>query len=220
MRSDKIKICLTGGPSAGKTTALDLIRREFSTFSTTIPEAASILYKGGFPREISGTHPEDAARCAQRAIYFTQVQMEKLFESKQGPSLIFCDRGTLDHPAYWPGSAKDFFEDVGTTVDVEVARYDFVIHLQTAAKEHGYDETNIVRRESPEEAASVDQRILESWKPHPRRVIIPSTLAFHDKITTVFRTVEKLLEGHPEFQRSAQNLRSRFSEFSVWSASP
>ena len=210
---------MTGGPSAGKTTVIEIIRREFSSVSSTIPEAASILYQGGFPREMLGAPKDEIIRCAQRAIYFTQIQMEKLFESTPGKQLIFCDRGTLDHPAYWPDSANSFFQDVKTDLQTEIARYDFVIHLQTAAKEHGYDTSSLVRRENHEEAMTVDRRILDSWKDHPRRVIIPSSLSFHEKISTMFQTVELLLKGHPEFQQPARNLRSRFMETSNWTAS-
>ncbi|MBN8554418.1 MAG: ATP-binding protein [Deltaproteobacteria bacterium] len=209
---------MTGGPSAGKTTVIEIIRREFSSVSSTIPEAASILYQGGFPREMQGVPRSEITKCAQRAIYFTQIQMERLFEAIPGKQLIFCDRGTLDHPAYWPESAENFFQDVKTDLQTEVSRYDFVIHLETATKEHGYDASSLIRRENHNEAVTVDKRILDSWKDHPRRVIIPSSLSFHEKISTVFQTVEILLKGHPEFQQPAKNLRSKFMETSSWAA--
>ncbi len=190
--ASKIKICLTGGPCAGKTTVVDIVRREFSQTAVTIPEAASILYGGGFPRFQSA----EGIKSAQRAIYYTQVEMEKIFELMTGPQVLFCDRGTLDHPAYWPlGDSECFFKSVNSSIENEVNRYHLVIHLQSAKAEHGYQNLNAVRKESPDEALLVDQRILESWKPHPQRVIIPSTLTFQNKIDTVFQEIEAFLKG-------------------------
>lgn len=191
MRST-VKICLTGGPSAGKTTVLDIIRREFKSHAVVIPEAASILYQGGFPR----SETPEGIRCAQRAIYYAQIQMEQLFANEYADeTVIFCDRGTLDHPAYWPDQGESFFESVDTTAAKEAERYDLVIHLQTALETHGYDTSNPVRKETPGEALALDRKILSSWAIHPQRIVIPSRISFHDKITTVFDQINDYLEG-------------------------
>ncbi|NDI06057.1 MAG: hypothetical protein EBY58_07285 [Rhodobacteraceae bacterium] len=44
------KIVLTGGPGGGKTTAADLFRRELGEKVVVVPEAATMLFSGGFPR--------------------------------------------------------------------------------------------------------------------------------------------------------------------------
>lgn len=43
-------IVITGGPSGGKTTLIEAIKKELIKEVTTIPEAASLLYRGGLPR--------------------------------------------------------------------------------------------------------------------------------------------------------------------------
>ena len=45
------RIVLTGGPGGGKTTAADLMRREVGDRIVIVPEAATMLFSGGFPRE-------------------------------------------------------------------------------------------------------------------------------------------------------------------------
>ena len=45
-----VRIVLTGGPGGGKTTALDLFRRELRERVVAVPESATIMFTGGFPR--------------------------------------------------------------------------------------------------------------------------------------------------------------------------
>jgi dephospho-CoA kinase len=44
------RIVLTGGPGGGKTTAADLFRREIGERVVVVPETATMLFAGGFPR--------------------------------------------------------------------------------------------------------------------------------------------------------------------------
>src|SRR5688572_33265034 len=46
----RCRIALTGGPGGGKTTAADLFRRELGEAVVVVPESATILFAGGFPR--------------------------------------------------------------------------------------------------------------------------------------------------------------------------
>ncbi|MEO7730300.1 MAG: hypothetical protein ABIY55_04965, partial [Kofleriaceae bacterium] len=58
------RIVLTGGPGAGKTAVLELMRRTLCKHVTVLPEAAGIVFGGGFPR---GAVPV-LRRASQRAI--------------------------------------------------------------------------------------------------------------------------------------------------------
>ena len=60
------RIVLTGGPGAGKTAVLELVRQHFCEHVHVLREAASVLFGGGFPRASSGA----ALRAAQRAIFY------------------------------------------------------------------------------------------------------------------------------------------------------
>jgi DNA helicase TIP49 (TBP-interacting protein) len=44
------RVVLTGGPGAGKTAVLEVIRRALCRHVHVLPESAGILFGGGFPR--------------------------------------------------------------------------------------------------------------------------------------------------------------------------
>ncbi len=159
------RIVLTGGPGAGKTAILELVRQSFCAHVQVLPEAAGILFGGGFPR---GPSPV-LRRAAQRAIYFTQRELETTSAGK----VSLCDRGTVDGSAYWPGP-DDFWTCVGTTREAQLLRYDAVVHLRTPTSERGYNQANPLRIETAAEAAVIDERIFAAWDGHPRRHVVES----------------------------------------------
>lgn len=183
------RVVLTGGPGAGKTAVLELIRRSFCGHVRVLPESAGIVFGGGFPR---GTTPE-LLRPAQRAIFHVQRELEAVGE-EGNPAIVLCDRGTVDGSAYWPGP-DPFWAAVGTTHADELGRYDAVIHLRTPALDRGYDHRNPLRIESPEQAAAIDARIARAWEPHPRCFVVDAAPDFLSKAA---RAVEILRAELPE----------------------
>ena len=97
------KIVITGGPCAGKTTAMSWIQSNFTKLGYTVlfvPETATELITGGVAPWTCGTNA-DYQKCQMKL----QLEKERIFE--QGAStmpvekvLIVCDRGTLDNKAY------------------------------------------------------------------------------------------------------------------------
>jgi predicted ATPase len=178
------RIVLTGGPGAGKTAVLEMVRRSMCRHVHVLPEAASIVFGGGFPRLDDTT----CRRAAQRAIYRVQRELEVTGDAHR-PAIILCDRGTIDGLAYWPGRVEDFWTAAGTTAEAELSRYDRVIHLRTPSNGQGYNHANPVRTESPEVAAAIDARILAAWSEHPRRHVIEATGEFLDKAAASFEVL-------------------------------
>ena len=176
------RIVLTGGPGGGKTALLELIRRSFCEHVHVLPESASVVFGGGFPRD---AHVE-CQRAAQRAIFHVQRELEATGDSHH-PAVVVCDRGTPDGLAYWPGPEEDFWESVASSHDAEMRRYDAVIHLRTPGEGAGYNHQNPLRTESAGTAAEVDVRILEVWQRHPRRFVVASTAEFLDKCSEALR---------------------------------
>jgi predicted ATPase len=169
------RIVLTGGPGAGKTAVLELARQYFCKHVLVLPEAAGILFGGGFPR--SDVLLERAA--AQRAIFRVQRELEQIGDHRDELAVVLCDRGTIDGEAYWPGPLT-MLESLGEDRDNELARYERVIHLRTPAG-NNYNYSNPLRIENAKEAALIDERILRVWDGHPRRDVIASTDDFLDK---------------------------------------
>ncbi len=184
------RVVLTGGPGAGKTAVLELVRQHFCRHLRVLPESASILFRGGFPR----TQEALGKRFVQRAIYFVQRELESWGLSGGDTALLLCDRGTVDGAAYWPGP-DDYWKELATTREREMARYDAVIHLRVPPPGRGYDHANPFRIETPEEAAAIDQRIARLWDGHPRRHFVESARHFVDK---AYRTLELLRQELPE----------------------
>jgi predicted ATPase len=187
------RIVLTGGPGDGKTTAADLYRREIGEDVVIVPEAATILYLGGFPR----TGELEVRRATQRAIYHVQLNLEDAQAAHYRSRILLCDRGTIDGAAYWPGPTEDFFAHQGTTLEAELLRYDAVIFFETAAVggieiEGG----NPTRIESNEQAIRLDRTLREMWSKHPNFVFIPHNSSFIKKVNSGLEEVAKVVALH------------------------
>jgi predicted ATPase len=181
------RIVLTGGPGAGKTAVLEMMRKTLCEHVKVVPEAASVVFGGGFPR----TEALEARRAAQRAIFFIQRELEAAVTA-ENVSIALCDRGTVDGLAYWPGSGE-LWSAVGTTHDEQLARYHAVIHLRTPALETGYNHQNPLRVESAVQAAEIDARIVAAWAAHPRRFEVGSSPDFLAKVARVIELVRNEL---------------------------
>jgi predicted ATPase len=169
------RIVLTGGPGAGKTAVLEVIRKAMCRHVHVLPESAGIVFGGGFPRG-------DALllrRSAQRAIYYVQRELETTALSDDFATVV-CDRGTIDGLAYWPGP-EDLWRSVGTSLAEQLARYDVVIHLRTPPLENGYKRDNPLRVETAAEATAIDVKIAAAWAEHPRRFEVPAANDFLTK---------------------------------------
>lgn len=181
-------IVITGGPGAGKTAVLDIVSRMLNHHIAVLPEAASLLFSGGFPRRSS----DAARRAAQRAIFHVQHELETLAQEEDHIRCAICDRGTLDGLAYWPGPAEEFFSQLHTTREQEFARYQTVIHLRTPTV--GYNHQNPLRIETAEEAAALDERIVKAWDGHPRRFFIENAPDFMSKAQAALDAIVRTLK--------------------------
>lgn len=183
-------IAITGGPGAGKTTLLEVVRKTLCHHTVIVPEAASILYGGGFWRLDSAP----ATKSAQRAIFKVQTEMQKIVLNEKKWNLALCDRGTIDGLAYWPDSEENFFTENQAILNTEYANYSAVIHLRSPGEQQGYNHQNPIRTESPEQAHQLDRKIEYIWKNHPHYFQIPSTDHFLDKINQSVAIIKKFID--------------------------
>ena len=215
-------VVLTGGPGAGKTAVLEVVKRSFCEHVVVLPEAASIVFGGGFPRRESLA----ARKAAQRAIACVQRELETLVDEEHEAAVALCDRGVLDGLAYWPDDRASYLAAIGTTEPEALARYAAVIHLRTPTAERGYDHRNPLRVESATDAAAIDARIAEAWAGHPSRFEVESTADFIDKIVHVVARIRDVVPAccrtHPlvGIETSADGDQGAFSTTSCSSKSP
>ncbi len=197
------KIVLTGGPCAGKTTALSRIEQELHDMGYrvfVVGESATELIKGGI-------RPFGEKKFSmidfQRFILQYQREKEQIYERaisflpEEEQCVLLYDRGLLDNKAYI--TDKEFQEIVkeqGCSELDMLDSYDMVLHLVTAADgcpEFYTLENNGARSESVEEAIRLDQRTQHAWTGHNRLVIIDNTTDFETKINRALENIYQVV---------------------------
>jgi predicted ATPase len=194
----RCRIVLTGGPGGGKTTAADLFRREIGQRVVIVPEAATLVFSGGFPR----CTERHAVMASQRAIFHVQRNLEDVQSAQYPDRILLCDRGTVDGAAYWPDEdPMEFFAAQETTLEQELARYDGVIFFESAAVGGlSIEGGNPIRNESLEQAVALDARLRALWSQHPRFIIVRHNPSFFKKISFALAVLEGMvaeLNGRP-----------------------
>ena len=194
------KIVITGGPCAGKTTALSRIQRDLSHLGYTVlivPETATALISGGVAPWTCVTNVE-YQKCQMRM----QREKELVFEQAartmpQDKIVIVCDRGELDNKAYM---TDDEFAEVLDYLGMSETElrdgYDAVFHLVSAAKgaaEFYTLDNNEARYETAEQAAELDDRFIAAWTGHPYLRVIDNAQDFEDKMRALIREISYFL---------------------------
>lgn len=204
------RIVLTGGPCAGKTTALVRITEYFSNRGYkvfTIPEVPTLYSLGGWSYL---TPNKDLYYEGERAILETQLALEdsfmRLAETCQKPVLIVCDRGTLDISAYIsPEMWNEITDKAGTDTNALRNRYDAVLHLVSAAdgaEQYYTTATNAARYEQMNEeglriARELDKKVIKAWTGHPHLRVINNNDDFNAKLNRVLKEIAHVI-GVPQ----------------------
>ena len=204
------RIVLTGGPCAGKTTALVRIVEYFSNLGFkvfTVPEVPTMYSQGGWSYL---TPNPDLYYEGELAILQTQLALEdsftRLAEVCTKPTFIVCDRGTMDISAYIaPEMWKDITGKCGTSSNDLRKRYDAVLHLVSAADgaEQYYTlATNSARYEQANEeglqlARDLDKKVNRAWTGHPHLRVINNHDDFDTKLNRVIMEIGNVL-GLPQ----------------------
>jgi len=197
------KIVLTGGPCAGKSTALSRIEQLFTDIGYKVifvSETATDIILGGIA---FGSIPK---LDFQTQLLSLQLFREKMFVNcaQQLPDekiLIVCDRGALDGKAYM--TADEFAEVMNRldTNEIELwDNYDAVFHLVSSADgavEYYSLEQNAARTESAEQATILDRALIEAWTGHPHFRVIDNSTGFEEKLRRLMLEISHFL-GRPD----------------------
>ncbi|GAB5367144.1 hypothetical protein AAMO2058_001204400 [Amorphochlora amoebiformis] len=189
------KLVLTGGPCAGKSTALARVKGFLQSrgyFVATVAEAANFLHQNGvtyypkeplmFQRAVTSIQRDHEERIFK---YCEEIAMHKdctVFIYK-----IYDGRSYCDEEAW-----MTVLRDVGLPLSEEAlrSRYDAIFHLVTAADgaEKYYTKMSdgkMVRHEEPAQAVALDKNLQSAWAGHPKHFILKNTGTFDDKINNL-----------------------------------
>ena len=197
------KIVITGGPCAGKTTAMSWIQNAFTKMGYAVlfvDETATQLITGGAAPWLNTSN-----RDFQWQLLQLQIAKEQAFSNiartmKSDKALIVCDRAAMDNCAYMTQQEFGWVMKQMQTNKVALRdQYDAVFHLVTAAKgaEKYYTlANNQARTETVEEAAALDDRLIAAWTGHPHLRVIDNSTGFEEKMLRLIREITTFL-GEP-----------------------
>ena len=212
-RNDITKIALTGGPCAGKTTALVRIIEHFTSLGYqvfTLPEIPTICIQAGVNYL---TDDRQYHYQSEKATLLMQMHIEDQFmeiAAKCGkPALVVCDRGTMDISTYLPEETwQALMNDIGTnTIQLRDSRYDAVLHLVSAAnsaEEFYTTANNAARSEDARTARMLDIKLISAWNGHPHLRIIDNSRDFENKLKAVIKEISVVM-GLPALNESQRN---------------
>lgn len=202
------KIVLTGGPCAGKTTALANIEqylKELGYKVFIVSETATELINSGLsPIDKNGV----GIVKFQEYVLKCQLKKEQLYEEIAAnfpcsSIVIICDRGILDGKAFirndeFDKILKQVSKELNTKLNSSdiINRYDLVMHLTSAARGNSkyYTlENNSARSETVDEAISLDKKTVEAWSVHNNLQIIDSYEDFEEKIKVIINVINNML---------------------------
>lgn len=194
------KIVITGGPCAGKTTAMSWIQNYFTRKGYVvlfISETATELISGGVAPWTCGSN-FDYQVCQMNLQRFKEETFVRAARTMpEERILIVCDRGEFDNKAYMTDEEfARITERMGFTEEQMYAQYDAVFHLVTAA--NGAEEyytlaNNAARYETAEQAVELDNTLIRCWSGHPRLSVIGNSMGFEEKMKTLLKEISAFL---------------------------
>lgn len=195
------KIVITGGPCAGKTTALKYIREAFEQRGYTpifCPETATELISGGVApwtctTNVEYQHCQLGLQHAKEQIFWeaaNHMPPEKM--------VIIFDRGFLDNKVYMTDEEfTGLLKEMSFSEDKTRNWYDGVFHLETAAKGDADAYTlsnNGARYETATQACELDDKLIKAWDGHPYHRIIGHKYDFEDKMKHLIRELNLFID--------------------------
>eukprot|EP00924_Labyrinthula_sp_SR-Ha-C_P003093 snap_masked-scaffold_50-processed-gene-1.56-mRNA-1 protein AED:0.12 eAED:0.12 QI:0/-1/0/1/-1/1/1/0/308 len=213
--ADIYQVVLTGGPCAGKSSAICYFSNKLFELGYDVyepPEIPTVLLNSGcvYPGIEA---PKKKLLNFETSLLELQLQMEQTFyniashcppffgESISNKNfkggVILYDRGMLDVAAYLP---RDLWSDViehSEFVREELenvhTKYDLVLHMETSAK-GGRDVMNRELGMDAKKAIDLDEKILSCYQGHPNLVIVKNSQNFEEKLEVAWKHLLDMLE--------------------------
>ncbi len=195
-------IALSGGPCAGKSTAITHLQQRLSDYGftvITIAEAATEFILAGLkPGENLLTSEDFQDQLIAYALAKEDIIKHAAGLLRAKKAVILCDRGLPDGAAYLP---RRQFEKLlrkhhQTMVEARDGRYDGVIFLHSLAVDKPELYTlanNTARTETVQQARQLNQRTLRAWTGHPHLRQIGNEADWDGKLNQILRATCRVL---------------------------
>lgn len=194
------KVVITGGPCAGKTSAIEFVKIHFEKLGylvVVISESPTEIMESGITVDRFGK------TSFQKAIIWLQIQKEKIIleilnNSSQKNIIVLFDRGLVDHFTYVEQEEKIMLEKFFKVKESELYKnYDVVYHMCSTAQKLPEKFFNTkYRKESIKEAIKADKAIQNAWINHPHYKFISCKSNFSDKVDELIISIEKYIESY------------------------
>jgi len=198
-----VRVLLTGGPGAGKTSALATLRDRLARLGVQallVPETATELLRnsGGYEPSWHGT-PRHIAM--QEVFMRHQLSQENGYIALAGlrpekPAVLLCDRGLLEGRVFCsPEQWDECLRRLDTSDEKLLQRYDVIVHMKSTAcgmenlYEYGPGSNNPNRFHTPEQARKWDEDAEFVHSSHPCYRVVENNPDFSQKIESVLEHV-------------------------------
>lgn len=197
-----VKIALTGGPCAGKTTMLKAIKKYLNKEgipNIIVPETATeLILNGILPNgtEKNNLFFQDLVLQSQ---LFKENRAEVYANAEYGELdkvVIIYDRGIIDGKAYLDSFEKILRNNNVTEIE-SLDKYDLVLDLITTAdcNKKVYNNLNEARFENIEEAINVDRKTSNAWAGHRNLKIINTSITLKEEVDIILKHISDLLQN-------------------------
>lgn len=197
------KIIFTGGPCAGKTTMIELVKeylKEKDCIVLVVPEAATEIFGIGIRYEMlkSVDNFQQMIFDYQRTKENTINNILKLNKDSNKKFIIIYDRGVLDNKAYFDDykGFNNLLNNKYSEIDF-LDNYDLVFDLITLAdcNPEKYNlSSNEARTESPEVAIKLDRKTSNAWAGHRNINVINTSLTIEEEFDLIKTKLDQLLD--------------------------
>lgn len=200
-----IKIVLTGGPRAGKSSIIEEIKDYVSKKSNVrlyiIPETATEISKNLVkPQNV------DVGYYFQNTVFkrqlFKEDEVKDVLNYSFGDiNIILCDRGIFDNKAYLNDDYEfDLLLECYKKNELELLdEYDMVLHLVSSSLKENIEyetESNKERYESKEESKKLDIKTRKAWLGSRNWNIIYPEDNFEVKVNNVKKYIDSAIDNY------------------------
>ena len=195
------KVCLTGGPCGGKSTALSKIEQTLTDKGYkvfVIDEVATRYINSGIkPFGDDAISMIDFEELILREQILAEQSFEKASQLLDKKCVILCDRGVFDIKSFISNKDFDYLLKKHNLSKIDLMdHYNMVFNLNTVAKgkpELYTTENNKARSEGVKEAVIRDDKCQDAWSFHQNLKIIDNSTSFEEKINKVINQITNYL---------------------------